>query len=168
MLQSNTRTFEQGMGDDLHRRSVYTYWKRACPPPSLLALDAPTREYCSVRRIATNTPLQALVLWNDPQFVEASRMLATRVLRDAASDNDRMDLLFRHATSAPPSDGVLEAALEALTAYRLRYDEDPTSAASLCDVGLIPRPADLEATELASWTMVANAVLASDAAIVKD
>ena len=75
MAWINTRSYEQGKGDDLWRRSLYTYWKRASPPPSMLTLDAPTREFCTVRRFATNTPLQALVLWDDPQFVEAARKL---------------------------------------------------------------------------------------------
>ena len=68
MPQSNTRNFARGNGSDLWRRSLYTYWKRAAPPPSMVAFDAPTREYCATRRISTNTPLQALVLWNDEQF----------------------------------------------------------------------------------------------------
>ena len=71
MPSSNTRRFERDNGEDLWRRSLYTYWKRAAPPPSMLTFDAPTREYCAgTRRISTNTPLQALVLWNDEQFVE--------------------------------------------------------------------------------------------------
>ena len=168
MPQSNTRTFEQGTGEDLHRRSVYTYWKRASPPPSLLALDAPTREYCSVRRLSTNTPLQALVLWNDPQFVEASRMLAARVLGESAEDAERLDRLFRHATAEAPSDAMRQAALETLEAYRDRYREDPVAARELCGVGEIPSPKDVDVSELAAWTMVSNAVLASDAAIVRD
>ncbi len=83
MPQSNTRAYMQGKGQDLWRRSLYTYWKRAAPPPSMLALDAPTREFCTTRRLTTNTPLQALVLWNDPQFVEAARAARARCTRPA-------------------------------------------------------------------------------------
>jgi hypothetical protein len=82
MLQSNTREFQRGMAADLYRRSLYTYWKRASPPPTLMSFDAPTRESCVVRRVSTNTPLQALSLWNDTQFVEAARKLAERVLSE--------------------------------------------------------------------------------------
>ena len=170
MLQSNTRNYEQGDGEDLHRRSIYTYWKRACPPPSLLAFDAPTREYCNVRRIATNTPLQALVLWNDPQFVEAARMLAARVLRGLpdADDATRLDLLFLLATAGPVPEAAAPAVIRTLEAFRTRYAEDPDSADQLLMVGESPVPAGLESSELAAWSMIANAVLSSDSAIVKD
>lgn len=170
MLQSNTRNYEQGDGEDLHRRSIYTYWKRACPPPSLLAFDAPTREYCNVRRIATNTPLQALVLWNDPQFVEAARMLAARVLRGLpdADDATRLDLLFLLATAGPVPEAAAPAVIRTLEAFRTRYAEDPDSADQLLMVGESPVPAGLESPELAAWSMIANAVLSSDSAIVKD
>ncbi|MDE0889791.1 MAG: PSD1 and planctomycete cytochrome C domain-containing protein [Phycisphaerales bacterium] len=168
MLQSNTRNFQQGYGDDLYRRSVYTYWKRASPPPSMLALDAPTREYCSTRRITTNTPLQALVLWNDPQFVEAARMLAARVITDADEDDARFNLLFRHATASPPSDTLLPLLRQTLSHYRERYGADSESAVALIAVGETMAPAEIDPSELAAWTMLANAVLCSDAAIVKD
>ena len=170
MLQSNTRNDQQGDGDELRRRSLYTYWKRACPPPSLLAFDAPTREYCNVRRIATNTPLQALVLWNDPQFVEAARMLAARVLLElpGSGDADRLDRLFELATASPVPPAAAAAVLETLEAFRLRYGDDQTSAAQLLSVGEIDPPSDLDARELAAWSMIANAVLSSDSAIVKN
>ncbi len=170
MVQSNTRNYEQGYGDDLHRRSVYTYWKRACPPPSLLAFDAPTREYCNVRRLATNTPLQALVLWNDPQFVEASRMLAARVLTELpqAEDTARLDRMFRVVTGHPVPDSIRPAAVETLAAFRARYDADRAAAESLVMVGDVPTPTQIDPAELAAWTMIANAVMSSDAAIVKD
>ena len=170
MVQSNTRNYQQGSGDDLHRRSLYTYWKRACPPPSLLAFDAPTREYCNVRRLPTNTPLQALVLWNDPQFVEAARMLAARVLADAEATDDpaRIDLLFRLATSHPADESIRPAVAETLDAFRSRYAADPEAARSLLMVGQIEPPAEIDPAELAAWSMIASAVMSSDAAIVKD
>lgn len=168
MLQSNTRNYEQGYGDDLYRRSVYTYWKRASPPPSMLALDAPTREYCSTRRLTTNTPLQALVLWNDPQFVEAAKLLAATVIEREATDEARFDLLFRITTASPPSDSIRATLRDTIARYRNRYQKAPEDAAALIAVGETMPPDDLDPAELAAWTMLANAVLCSDAAIVKD
>ncbi|MCH2133495.1 MAG: PSD1 and planctomycete cytochrome C domain-containing protein [Phycisphaerales bacterium] len=168
MQQSNTRLFERGMGDELWRRSLYTYWKRAAPPPSMMALDAPTREYCSTRRITTNTPLQALVLWNDEQFVEAARVTAERLIRESDTDDERIDALFRRCTGSPPSPAIAEAVHETLAVYRDRYAVDSDGAAKLVAVGEAPMAEDLPAAELAAWTMLVNAVLASDAAIVKD
>ncbi|MDG2422406.1 MAG: DUF1553 domain-containing protein [Phycisphaerales bacterium] len=168
MQQSNTRTFEQGMGDDLWRRSLYTYWKRAAPPPSMMALDAPTREYCSPRRITTNTPLQALVLWNDPQFVEAARSTAERIMHDGDTDDERIELLFQRCTGQPPSPDITVAVQEILKEYRARFEVDSEGALQLISVGQSPRSDDLPPAELAAWTMLANAVLSSDAAIVKD
>jgi hypothetical protein len=168
MPQSNTRTYGQGTGDDLWRRSVYTYWKRAAPPPSMLALDAPTREYCVTRRLVTNTPLQALVLWNDPQFVEAARGLATRTLGTPGTDAERIAELHRRCTGEPPTPDAAVALAEALAAYRERFGAAPDDAERLLSVGASPRPPELPAAELASWTMLGNAVLASDRTIVKD
>ncbi|MFM7133817.1 MAG: PSD1 and planctomycete cytochrome C domain-containing protein [Planctomycetota bacterium] len=168
MLQSNTRVYEQGMGDDLWRRSMYTYWKRAAPPPSMLTFDAPTREFCTPRRLATNTPLQALVLWNDPQFVEAARVAAERALRGPGDDAARIAALFRRATGERPSPSMLEAMQGTLARFRERFGGAPDDAMKLVAVGEAPRAADLDAAELAAWTMLANAVLSSDATIVKD
>lgn len=176
MPQSNTRTYVQDKGAPLWRRSLYTYWKRAAPPPSMLALDAPTREYCATRRMATNTPLQALVLWNDPQFVEAARALAARTLHarpegtqgTRAGDAALLGAMFERATGSPPSPALTADLAEALDAYRRRYEAAPDDARALLSVGESPLPADLSPTELAAWTLVANAVLASDSAIVKD
>jgi hypothetical protein len=169
MPSSNTREFSRSDGDGLWRRSLYTYWKRAAPPPSMLTLDAPTREYCAgTRRISTNTPLQALVLWNDVQFVEAARMVAERTLRQATTDRSRMELLHRRLAGDRPSLSAMQAMQEALVSYRVRYLASPEDAMKLIGVGESPVPDDIPASELASWTMLANALLASDAAIVKD
>ncbi len=168
MLQSNTRTYQQGMGDDLWRRSMYTYWKRAVPPPTMLTLDAPTREFCTTKRLVTNTPLQALVLWNDPQFVEAARMAAERTIRSADDDRTRIVGLFRRATGTEPSPALEQRMLETLAANRARYRENPEDAERFLDVGEAASSAEIEAGELAAWTLLANAVLSSDATIVKD
>lgn len=168
MPQSNTRTFERGYGDDLWRRSLYTYWKRAAPPPSMLALDAPTREYCATRRLTTNTPLQALVLWNDTQFVEAARNTAAKVINDTDSDRDRIVQLFRLCTADRPDPRMARTMLRTLEAYRQRYEASPEDADKLLAVGDSPAPDEIEPAELAAWTMLANALLASEPVIVKD
>jgi len=168
MLQSNTRNYQQGMGDDLWRRSMYTYWKRAAPPPTMLTLDAPTREFCTTRRTVTNTPLQALVLWNDPQFVEAARATAERTLHSAGDDQARIVQLYRRVTGTRPSDPMLARMTKVLAENRARFVAKPEDAEKLLEVGEAPSSANIDAAELASWTLLANAVLSSDATIVKD
>ena len=168
MQQSNTRIFERGMGDDLWRRSLYTYWKRAAPPPSMVALDAPTREYCLTKRMTTNTPLQALVLWNDEQFVEAARATAELIIKESPDDDQRITNLFVRCTGSPPSPGIMQAARQTLNEYRSRFEVDSEGAGQLIGVGDSTASPDLPVGELASWTMLTNAVLSSDAAIVKD
>lgn len=162
MLQSNTRVYERGNGDDLHRRSLYTYWKRAAPPPSMLTFDAPTRESCTVRRPSTNTPLQALVLWNDEQFVEAARVLAQRTLRSPGTDAERLTTLFRRVTARTPTDAEAALLANALSDFRARYAIAPTDADALLKVGVTPPPpaeGPISPAELAAWTMLASSVL---------
>ena len=168
MPSSNTRTFVRGNGDDLWRRSLYTYWKRAAPPPSMLAFDAPTREYCSTRRLTTNTPLQALVLWNDPQFVEAARMMATNLLEARNSEVENVQTLYRACTGEFVSDPMQHQLLAILKQYRARFIENTADADQLIALGDAPLNETIPASELAAYTMLANAMLASDPTIVKD
>jgi len=168
MPQSNTRAYEQGTGDDLWRRSLYTYWKRACPPPSMLTFDAPTRESCVIRRIATNTPLQALVLWNDVQFVEAARVLAQRTLAATLDDRARLEALYLRATGRKAGSGTLAPLEKGLERFRARYADDEEAAKKLVSLGTAPRPLDSDARELAAWTMVASSVLNLDATLCRD
>ena len=168
MPQSNTRIFEQDMGGDLWRRSLYTYWKRAAPPPSMLTFDAPTREFCSSRRLPTNTPLQALVLWNDPQFVEAARHVAARTLEGAPDTPSRLNYLYRLCTGTSPSGAIAATMTEAIEYWLNRYGHAPEDAAAMLAVGESSDFENLPADELAAWAMVASAVLSSDATIVKD
>src|SRR5262249_14924198 len=127
--------YVQSKGKDLYRRGMYTFWKRTSPPPMMTIFDAPDRETCTTRRSRTNTPLQALVLMNDPTFVEASRKLAERLMNEAKTTDDRIVLGFRLMTARKPSDrerGVLRTAFEAqLAAYR----KDPLAALKLLGVG---------------------------------
>jgi hypothetical protein len=164
MLQSNTRIYQRGMGDDLFRRSLYTYWKRACPPPSLLTFDAPTREFCTIRRITTNTPLQALVLWNDEQYVEAARALAARTIAAAPDDHGRLVDLLRRCTGRTADDATIARMTQALAGFRARYRDAVDDAKKLLGVGTLPPP-PIDPAELAAWTLLANAVLNLDATI---
>src|SRR5439155_20722980 len=135
------------------RRSLYTYWKRACPPPSMLTFDAPTREFCTIRRTATSTALQALVLWNDEQFVEAARVLAQRTLAERAEgaeppersepsdsnqDRNRLARMFRRCAGRVPDGGELELLQRALAQFRDRYRAAPDEAKKLVAVGASP------------------------------
>ncbi|MBK9385587.1 MAG: DUF1553 domain-containing protein [Planctomycetes bacterium] len=165
MLQSNTRIFQRDEGEALWRRSLYTYWKRACPPPALMAFDAPTREFCTTRRSITNTPLQALVLWNDEQHVEAARELAERTLREAREDHARLTTLYRRTTGQRPDARTMERLAEALAHFRQRYDGAPHDARRLLAVGMAPRDGELGDVELAAWTMIASACLNLDTTI---
>lgn len=168
MLQSNTRVYQRGSGDALWRRSLYTYWKRACPPPTLLAFDAPTREFCTIRRSSTNTPLQALALWNDEQFVEAARALAARALAAAPDAERQLDTAHRLATARPLTGDDRREALALLATLRERYRGDPAAAAALLAVGEAPRPAAADPAELAALTLLANAFLNLDTTLCID
>jgi hypothetical protein len=168
MPASNTRIYEQGTGEDLWRRSLYTYWKRACPPPALQTFDAPTRESCVIRRITTNTPLQALVLWNDEQFVEAARVLAQRTLALAGADRERLAALLERATGRPPAAAALAPLERGLEHFRARYAADAEGAAKLLALGMAPKPDGADARELAAWTMVASTVLNLDATLCRN
>jgi hypothetical protein len=168
MLQSNTRFFVRDEGDALYRRSLYTYWKRACPPPALLTFDAPTREACTIRRSLTNTPLQALVLWNDEQYVEAARVFAERSLLADMDDAGRLTRMFRSCVARLPDASELQALLEFLGAFRAVYGTDAEAARALISVGEAPVTDDLEASELAAWTMIANAMLSLDETLTRN
>jgi len=149
----------------LFRRSIYTYYKRACPPPSMLMFDAPTREFCTTSRLVTNTPLQALVLWNDEQMVEAARALAERVCMATEGDEARLALMFQHCTGRTPSEALLQRSLSALNDFRARYRDAEGAAVQLLGVGTRPVTADMLPAELAAFTMIANAALNLDATI---
>ncbi|QQS49409.1 MAG: DUF1553 domain-containing protein [Acidobacteriota bacterium] len=163
------QTYVQGHGEDLYRRSMYTFWKRTVPPASLSTFDAPDREKCVARRAVTNTPLQALVLMNDPTYVEAARALAQRAwLEGGRGTRDRIDFAFRRATGRHPTRqeiGVLGTLLnQQLTAFR----RDPAAAAKLISVGESAASERIPKHELAAWTMVAGAILNLDETITRE
>jgi hypothetical protein len=164
---SDTRTYVEDTGEGLYRRSVYTFWKRQAPPPSLAIFDAPTREQPVARRERTNTPLQALVTLNDPQFIEAARRLAENALVDASDAGTRLDYLAKRVLGRPLS-GTEAATLTAtLGGLREVYSGAPTLAAELISVGASLPDASLDASELAAWTIVASTLFNLDEALVK-
>jgi len=167
---SNTARFVADTGHEkVHRRSLYTFWKRTAPPPQMTTLDAPSRESCVVRRERTNTPLQALMLMNEPQFVEASRALAERTLREAgAKPEERIAHLFRLATGRKPDALETAVILEAYHDHQARYTKDEAAAKKLIAVGESKPDPKWNASELAAWTMVANLVMNLDEAINKE
>ena len=165
---SNTQVFRADKGESLYRRGLYTFWKRTSPSPQMRTFDAPTREFCIVRRQVTNTPLQVLVLWNDVQFLEAARVLAQRTLQERGKDDERLELMFRRCTGRRP-EGKERRLLESiLTKYLERYREAPADAAKLIRQGDAPLPAEYDASELAAWMLLANAMLSLDETIVRD
>ncbi len=164
----SSQTYGVSHGRDLYRRSMYTYWKRTASPPSLVTFDAPSREKCVARRSVTNTPLQALVLLNDPTYIEASRALATQVLKHGGKSNaDRIRFAFRTATGRWPS--AREAAvLKTLATEQLAsYQHDSAKAEKLLTVGESAADPTLNKPELAAWTTVASAMLNLDETITK-
>ncbi len=167
MRESNTHTYRMDAGERLWRRSMYTLWKRAAPPASMEIFDAPNRETCAVRRIRTNTPLQALVTLNDPQFVEAARALAAQALRDHQSYAERMDAMMLGLASRPLADEELRTCGAVLADLRAHYAADPEAARALAEVGESPAAEDLPTPELAAWTMLANMLMNLDEVVTK-
>lgn len=159
--------FVQSTGADLYRRSMYTFWKRSSPPPQMTTFDAPDRETCTVRRPRTNTPLQALILLNDPTYIEASRKLAERLLARPGSDADRVAHAFRLATARLPSAPEQTVLLRILEEQRAHYRAHPDAAEDLLSNGEAPRDLTLDPAELAAWTMLSSAILNLDETVTK-
>ena len=167
MNVSNTRSYDQGSGEDLYRRSLYTFVKRMAPPASLEIFNAPSREVCAVRRERTNTPLQALVTLNDEQFVEAARRLAEQTLKSASDGDARIDavswrLLSRDFT--PPEKAIVRDSLASLAAY---YEAHQDDAQKLLQVGASAADPALSPAELAAWTMLCNQLMNLDEVLMK-
>jgi len=163
-----SRTYKQDEGDKLYRRSLYTYWKRTVPPPSMATFDAPEREFCLVRRSCTNTPLQAFVMLHDPQFVEAARHLAERMMGASEKPEDRLVHGFRLTTSRLPNEKE-KTVLSRLFKERLAfYRKEPEAAKTLLLVGESKRQENLPEAEHAAWITVARALLNLSETITKN
>jgi mono/diheme cytochrome c family protein len=168
MIGSNTRDYKQDQGENLYRRSMYTFWKRAAPPASMEIFNAPNREICSVQRERTNTPLQALVTLNDPQFIEAARRLAARALTEGGeSDATRVDFIAKHLLARPLAEeesAVVTGSLGTLLSY---YREHPEDAKKLIETGESTPNASLDPATLAGWTMLTNELMNLDEVVNK-
>ncbi|MBI2690169.1 MAG: DUF1553 domain-containing protein [Acidobacteria bacterium] len=158
----------ESKGEGLYRRSLYTFWKRTVPHPTMTVFDAPDREFCIVRRSTTNTPLQALTLLNDPTFVEAARKLAERAVREGgASPEARLAFAFRVATGRPPDAAESRTLLDTFAQMRTRYLADEGAAQTLLAVGASPVVASIAPAELAAYAAVVNVILNMDEVITK-
>ncbi len=166
--QWSAQRYEPSHGADLYRRSMYTFWKRTSPPPQMQTFDAPDREICIVNRERTNTPLQALVLLNDPTYVEASRILAERMMtQGGTTPAERIRFAFRLATARLPSERELALLAELFVKQQSRYRADRDAAAKLLSNGEAKRNAALDIAELAAWTNVATTILNLDETVTK-
>jgi hypothetical protein len=166
---STTAKYTQDHGDALYRRSLYLFWKRTAPPPTMTTFDAPSREKCRARRERTNTPLQALITLNDPQYFEAARHLGYRMLREGgAEDALRLRYGFRLATGRSPCDSECTVLEESLAAQRAHYQADLEAAKKTISVGESPVPDDVPPPDLAAYTMVANLILNLDEVLTRN
>jgi hypothetical protein len=167
MPQSNTKNYKQDNGESLYRRSLYTMWKRTAAPPSMEILNAPARESFCVRRDRTNTPLQALVLLNDPQFVEASRELAANAMKASAEFNARLDFITLRLDGRKFDEaekGIVRKSFDAsLAGFRGNKDD----AMKLVTTGAKPPPKEADVSELAAWTLVSSQILNLDETITR-
>jgi len=167
MKDSNTRFYKQDHGDALYRRSLYTFWKRVAPPPSMEILNAPTREVACTRRDSTDTPLQALVTMNDPEFVEAARKLAEKAVEGEKTFDKRLDkitdALLCRRLAAPERAVVKQLEQKAEAEYSKRED----TSKELMQVGESKTDQNLPVRELAAWTLVASEVMNLDESLTK-
>jgi hypothetical protein len=165
---ATAQSFVQDHGDKLYRRSLYTFWKRTLPPPSLALFDAPNRETCTFERASTNTPLQALVLLNDVQFVEAARGFAERILQRPGDDEERIVWAFTSATARVPDEREVGVLARALERERTHYTADESAAFELLSLGESLRDESIPVAEHAAWTRVAALLLNLSETVTKN
>ncbi len=157
--------YPQSTGDALYRRSLYTAWKRTAPPPSAIAFDASERLTCIVTRQRTNTPQQALVLLNDPQYVESARVLAEQAMRAGTTPAERIAFTMRRVLSRAPSESEAAHLARLHETTREAYAKDEAAATALLGTGERPRDPSLDAADLAAWTIVTSTIMNLDEAV---
>jgi hypothetical protein len=162
------RTWSTSQGFDKYRRGLYTFWRRTVPYPSMATFDAPSREICAIKRVRTNTPLQALVSLNDPVYVEAAQALARRIVREGGSKlEDRVRYALQLCLCRPPRSGQVEQLIGLYRGEQARYQKDREAAVALACEPLGPLPAGMDPADLAAWTALANVLLNLDAILTK-
>jgi cytochrome c553 len=168
MIGSNTRDYKRDSGDKLYRRSVYTFWKRAAPPASMEIFNAPSREVCTVRRERTNTPLQALVTLNDPQFVEAARVLAQKAIQQGGEKTEqKIDYIARRLLARPFTPEESKVVQGSLADLLAEYKAKPEEAKKLIADGETKADPRIDPSELAAWTMLTNELMNLDEVLNK-
>ncbi len=160
-------SYKADSGDKLYRRSLYTFWRRTSPPPSMIMFDAPTRSYCTVRRQKTNTPLQALVLLNDPQFFEAARVLAARVIENKKSVEQQIVLAYRLLTALKPDNEVVDMLSKLFKEQQSYFNKNKDLTRQLATVGNYPINDQLSLVDVSAMSVVCNTIMSFDETIVK-
>jgi hypothetical protein len=156
------------MGEDRYRRGLYTFWRRTIPYPSMTTFDAPSREICTLRRVRTNTPLQAFVTLNDPVYVEIAQALARRIVKEGGTTPEaRARYGLSLCLCRPPSTEQVQQVLKLYQNERERYHADAKAAVALVTDQLGRLPPGVEADDLAAWTVVANVLLNMDGVLTK-
>jgi hypothetical protein len=158
-LNFPVRTWQADSGDQLYRRGLYTFWCRTFLHPSMLAFDAPSREECTAQRSRSNIPQQALVLLNDPMFVEAARVFAERIVAAAETPEQRIQWAFREATSRHPTHEEIELLLRLYQKQLERYRASDQDARALLNVGEAAVADQIDLGQLAAWTQIARAII---------
>jgi mono/diheme cytochrome c family protein len=164
---ADTREYVQDHGENLYRRTLYSFWKRMAHPPNMDAFNAPSREVCTIRRERTNTPLQALVTLNDPQFVESARKLAETALLAGGDETAVFNHMAQRVIARPLTDRERELLTADLREYEAYYTANPTDAQALITVGEAPADPSLAAPRLAAWTLIGNQIINLDEALNK-
>ena len=164
---SNTANYEAQSGDALYRRSLYTFWKRTAPPPNMKLFDAPDRETCVVRRERTNTPLAALVLMNDEQFVEAARHFGARMWQAAPNHKGRIEHGFTLAVGRSPDAQETQLLLDLLHEEQIRFAKDASAATALLSVGASKPAEGIPLVDHAAYAIIGSVLLNLDETITK-
>jgi hypothetical protein len=167
MIGSDTRDYKQDSGEALYRRSMYTFWKRSAPPASMDVFNAPSRENCTMLRERTNTPLQALVTMNDPQFVEAARHLAQRAIQAQTDADGRVNFIAERLLARRLTPEELSIVRTSVKAFGEHYAAHADEASKLIDVGDSEPEKSIPPSDLATWTMVANQLMNLDEVLNK-
>ena len=167
MNQSNTRHYKQDKGENLYRRSLYTFWKRTAAPASMEILNAPTREFFCVRRDRTNTPLQAFVTMNDVQFLEAARHLATTAVKTGDTFDQRLDHISRKLLGRIFESEERTIVRKSFDALSTRYQSDEELAKKLLSNGESPTDTSIPAPELSTWMMITSQIFNLDENLTK-